>query len=289
MRSEATQQASQYDKIIKENLDVTLPVIIRDVLALDVCDSEELPDDIQHTKERKPDALKKITDSQGKSYVLHLEFQRSDDSEMVYRMADYYIMLLRKYKLTVKQFVIFLSEKNPKMPTNIVNEHLTFDFELIRLNDIDYKLFLRSENPEIKMLGILANYRSDSRYKVVKTIVDGIDKSLAQNLNKSRYFKQLRIFARLRTGVEQELLKVMDSLGSFFKIENDAFYKYGEKKGETKGEKRGEKKGEKKKTDIVVANLLSELKITDEQAARIADVPVSYIRKMRRALKKKQA
>jgi len=273
MRSEATQQASQYDKIIKENLDVTLPVIIRDVLALDVCDSEELPDDIQHTKERKPDALKKITDSQGKSYVLHLEFQRSDDSEMVYRMADYYIMLLRKYKLPVKQFVIFLSEKNPKMPTNIVNEHLTFDFELIRLNDIDYKLFLRSENPEIKMLGILANYRSDSRYKVVKTIVDGIDKSLAQNLNKSRYFKQLRIFARLRTGVEQELLKVMDSLGSFFKVENDVFYKY----------------AEKKKTDIVVANLLSELKITDEQAARIADVPVSYIRKMRRALKKKQA
>jgi predicted transposase YdaD len=81
----------------------------------------------------------------------------------------------------------------------------------------------------------------------------------------------------------------MDSLGSFFKVENDVFYKYGEKKGETKGEKRGEKKGEKKKTDIVVANLLSELKITDEQAARIADVPVSYIRKMRRALKKKQA
>ncbi len=49
-------QAGQYDKIIKENLEITLPVIIRDILGLDIANSEELPDDIQHTKERKPDA-----------------------------------------------------------------------------------------------------------------------------------------------------------------------------------------------------------------------------------------
>lgn len=42
-------QASQYDKIIKENLEVTLPVIVRDVLRLDIRISEELPDDIQHS------------------------------------------------------------------------------------------------------------------------------------------------------------------------------------------------------------------------------------------------
>jgi hypothetical protein len=34
-------QASQYDKIIKENLEITLPVIIRDVLGLDIAQSEE--------------------------------------------------------------------------------------------------------------------------------------------------------------------------------------------------------------------------------------------------------
>jgi hypothetical protein len=36
-----------------------LPVIIKEVLGLYIVTSEELPDDIQHTKERKPDALKK--------------------------------------------------------------------------------------------------------------------------------------------------------------------------------------------------------------------------------------
>lgn len=68
-------QASQYDKIIKENLEITLPVIIRDILKLDIVQSEELPDDVQHTKERKPDALKKVTDAAGHAYVLKVEFE----------------------------------------------------------------------------------------------------------------------------------------------------------------------------------------------------------------------
>jgi len=82
-QSNKDNQAGQYDKIIKENLEITLPVIIRDVLGLDIALSEELPDDIQHTKERKPDALKKVTDTTGFTYVLQVEFQVADESEMV--------------------------------------------------------------------------------------------------------------------------------------------------------------------------------------------------------------
>ena len=103
-------QPGQYDKIIKENLEKTLPVIIRDVLHLDIVQSEELPDDIQHTKERKPDALKKVTGTAGNTYVLHLEFQIADEKEMVYRMAEYFIMLKRKYQMPIKQYVIFLKD-----------------------------------------------------------------------------------------------------------------------------------------------------------------------------------
>ncbi len=60
-----------------------MPVIIRDVLGLDIAQSEELPDDVQHTKERKPDALKKVTDTMGHTYVLQVEFQIEDEREMV--------------------------------------------------------------------------------------------------------------------------------------------------------------------------------------------------------------
>jgi hypothetical protein len=97
-RTDKSNQTGQYDKIIKENLEVTLPVIIRDVLGLQIVQSEELPDDVQHTKERKPDALKKVTDPTGRTYVLHVEFQLTDEKEMVYRMAEYSVMLMRRYQ-----------------------------------------------------------------------------------------------------------------------------------------------------------------------------------------------
>lgn len=70
-----SKQSSQYDKILKENLEAIIPGLMEHVLGIKVASSEELPDDIQHTKERKPDVLKKITDSEGNTYVLQIEFQ----------------------------------------------------------------------------------------------------------------------------------------------------------------------------------------------------------------------
>ncbi len=59
-------QSSQYDKIFKENIEAVIPGLMRKVLGITATavHSEELPDDLLHTKERKPDVLKKITDSE---------------------------------------------------------------------------------------------------------------------------------------------------------------------------------------------------------------------------------
>jgi len=79
-----SQQGNKYDKVLKEHLEITLPTVIKDILGLNLSVSEEIPDDIQHTKERKPDALKKVTDTDGNKYVLHIEFQVPNEKEMVY-------------------------------------------------------------------------------------------------------------------------------------------------------------------------------------------------------------
>lgn len=84
-------QASQYDKIFKENIEAVMPSLMQNILGITAVSSEELPDDIQHTKERKPDVLKKTTDSQDITYVLQIEFQVADEPKMVYRMAEYYV------------------------------------------------------------------------------------------------------------------------------------------------------------------------------------------------------
>jgi hypothetical protein len=110
-------QANKYDKIFRENMEAALPGIIEHLLGLDIVYTEEVPDDIQHTKERKPDLLKKVKDSTGKVFILHIEYQVKNENEMVYRMAEYQIMLLRKYSLPVEQFVLFMGAGKASMPT----------------------------------------------------------------------------------------------------------------------------------------------------------------------------
>lgn len=283
-------QASQYDKIIKENLDVTLPIIIKDLLKLDIAQSEELPDDVQHTKERKPDALKKITDAKGDNYVLHVEFQVGNEKEMVYRMAEYNIMLMRRYKLSVKQYVIFLNDKPPTMPTFIDTLNLKFSYNLIRISEINYQVFLKSDNPAVKMLGILANFGKEESYRAVKSIVDGIQSSTTGIFAESRYFNQLRIFVQLRSSIEQQFQKAMETVTKFFKEENDFLYRKGETKGEEKGiEKgieKGEIKGKEQKSRAVVENLIVKLGLSDEQTADVAEVSIDYVKEVRFALNK---
>ncbi|TDO20309.1 RpnC/YadD family protein [Pedobacter duraquae] len=268
-------QANQYDKIIKENLEVTLPVIIRDVLGLDILLSEELPDDVQHTKERKPDALKKVTDTSGKTYVLQVEFQVQDEQEMVYRMAEYNIMLMRKYRLPIKQYVIFLKDAKPLMDTVLDTEYLKFHFTLIMVSEASYKLFLRSNNASVKMLGILANFDKEDSFQVVKSIVDGIQSAGDDDFAKSRYFKQLRIMLQLRKNIEQQFEQAMQSVSTFFKEENDFLYR------------KGEIKGADKKSHAVVMNLIVKLGFTDDQIAELAEVELEYIKKIRAELAKK--
>ena len=244
-------QVNEYDKIIRENLENTLPIIIRDILGLDIALSEEIPDDIQHTKERKPDALKRVTDISGNKYILHLEFQVPSAKKMVFRMAEYNIMLLRKYELPIKQYVIFLKD-GPPMPTSINTPNLKYHYKLIRISEIDYKLFLRSKNPEVKMLGILANFGEEDAGTVIQTIVEQVRDATEDDFDKNRYFQQLRIFAQLRNSIEQQFKQTMQSVSTFFKVENDVFYRQGVEEGVEKGFKQERAKAQEEKKQLAL-------------------------------------
>ncbi len=95
---------------------------MENVLDIAVISVEELPDDIQHTKERKPDVLKKVTDTKGDTFVLQIEFQVKDEPEMVYRMGEYYLMLERKYNYLLSSLLFFWVRTSLKcLLTLIVN------------------------------------------------------------------------------------------------------------------------------------------------------------------------
>ncbi|MBN9382052.1 MAG: hypothetical protein J0H74_14890 [Chitinophagaceae bacterium] len=83
-------------------------------------------------------------------------------------------------------------------------------------------------------------------------------------------------------------LYIMDSLASYFTLETDPVYLFGEKrgleKGIQKGLERGLEKGEAKKAALLVKNLLRKTDFTIAQIAELADVSQYFVRKVKRSI-----
>ena len=189
-------------------------------------------------------------------------------------MAEYYVMLARKYKISVRQYVVFLGPSKPAMNTRLDDEHMTFDFPLISFSELDYHIFLRSSQPEEIVFGVLADFKGDSPEKALKQIVQRIEETATGDFPLKRYFKQLRVLAQLRNLGENLKDITMDSISKFVSVEKDAAYLIGLNKGEEKGETKGEAKAEIR----FVKNLLAKMSLTVEQIADIAGVSVDFVR-----------
>ena len=261
-------QSSQYDKIFKENIEAVILGLMRKVLGITAVHSEELPDDVIHTKERKPDVLKKVTDSEGNTFVLQIEFQLADEAEMVYRMAEYYIMLIRKYRITVRQFVIFIGKDAPKMPTEFVGERMSFNFPLIAFAALDYHIFVNSDKPEEVVLGILANFKQDGPEFAIKQIARRLKETAEGDFALRRYFQQLRILAQLRNLGDNLKHTNMESLENYVSMEKDAFYLISKDRAEEK----------------FVRSLLTKLDLSTEQVADLAGVSVGFVEEVRQKI-----
>jgi len=261
-------QASQYDKFFKENIEAVIPSLMQNVLSINGVLMEDLPNDIQHTKERKPDVLKKITDQDGSIFILHIEFQVANESEMIYRMGEYYFMLTRKFRLPIRQFVVFIGNNKPRMTTKIDFPLLKYEFPLISLANVDYSLFLNSNKPEEIILSILADFKNISTDSVLKQIISRLEATTQSDLLLRKYFKQLRILAQLRK-LEQNLKDiVMDSIAKYIDEERDVAFLVGQERAEER----------------FVKNLLAKMSLTLEQIADIAGVSVEFVKQVKQKI-----
>ena len=176
-------------------------------------------------------------------------------------MLDYYGMLERKYKIPVKQFVIFLGSDKPTMPTELDRERLKFSYPLVLLSNLDYRIFLNSNKPEEIILSILANFKGENPENALKQILVRVKETTKGDFSLNRYFNQLRILAQLRNLVPN-LKNAMDSIAEYIKEEKDVLYLRGQENEKTK----------------FVAYLIREGNKTFEQIADIAETTVDFVK-----------
>lgn len=276
-------QISQYDKIFRENLEAVLPTLVEKVLGIVVIESEELPDDLQHTKQRHPDVLKKVKDNENNIFVLHIEFQLADDEEMVFRMMEYKVMLLRRYQLPVRQFVIYLGSKPSKMIDKYQTNDLSFSYKLLSLRELDYKIFLQTQNAEQVVFAILSHFGEDSSKTAIENIIFQLDRTSKGELSFKKYINQLRILAQLRK-LNFKIDEIMESILKYINIEDDALFQ----KGIEKGIEKGLSQKEIEKNNDFVTSLLLNTDFDNKKIAQLAAVEQTFVEKVAKRLIKKK-
>jgi len=258
-----------YDKIFKENIEEIILPLAKKVLNIDPEGLEEIPDDLQHTIERKPDFLKKVIHKDSKKdYILHIEFQVADEPEMVYRMLEYYALLLRGYEIELKQYVFYIGKGKAKMPIEVKHKKLQFSFELINMQEIDYHQFVNSSKPEEVILAILADFGKDKAQTVIDTILERILIVTEPNLKREKTVRQLEILSKLRK-LQAQIIKSLNIMALTYDIKNDIRYKEGKEEG----------------LSIAIENLIA-ANLSQKQISEYLKIPLERVQKVAKSMKK---
>lgn len=261
-------------------MESSLPGLLKNLLNIRWISREHLPGKVQFTKEREVDMLCKVKDENGRHFLLHIEYQVANSRDMVFRMAEYSIMLLRKYRLPVVQHVFYLGADKATMATSLNEENHKFRYNLLDVKDIDYRIFLKLNHPEEKIWAILGNFGKEESDVALKGIVEEVFAAAADDLSRGRYAKQLSILAQLRN-YKQKIDQIMGDVAQHFSFEKDSYDQYIHRVAMEEGLKEGMEKGLNQGKMIFVRNLLQETDFPDERIAALADVSPVLVKEMR--------
>jgi hypothetical protein len=260
---------SKYDKILKENLEEIFLPLCKKLLNLEFEEAEEIPDDLQATRELRPDFLKRVRhEDTAKDFILQMEFQSADDYEMPKRMLDYYGMLYRKYELPIHQQVFYLGKGKSRMSNSVMHDNLKFNYHIVDFNKIPPEHFLNSEIPEEMILTILTDFKAEEATDLIGKILLKIDQLKKGTFYKQRIVRQLEVISGLRNLQPIIATLIPKIMALDYDIRKDLRYQ----------------QGEKEKQDKMILNFLKKGKYSIEEIAEIAEVTLDYVKKIAESL-----
>ena len=189
---------ADFDKILKENIEAVFLPLAEKMLGISIKETFEVKDNLQTTIKRETDFLKRVIDHEGKEFILHVEFQTTNDPKMIYRMAEYKAILLRKYQIPVRQVVIYLGSEKANMRTQLPEEEQITGFELQDIKNLSFQSTLDSDIPEEIILSILTDYKKADAEKVIEEIIYKLQKASKSESELNKSIQQLIVLSRLR-------------------------------------------------------------------------------------------
>lgn len=263
-----------------------MPHLLRKVLGLELPRLEDMKDKIQVTVEREMDNLKKVVHPDPlMDYGLHWEIQ-STDEDMRRRNLLYYALFLEKHSMPLKQIVVYVGSAPPqKILQNVLEmEGLRLEFQVVSLREIPKDMFLQSEVPEEVVLAILCDFGAEQPERVIRQILQHLQKLIGRVPRLGKYQRQLQILSRLRKLQAQTKQEIL-SMPLHYEIETDDLYLEGIEKGIELGIEKGIERGIEKGIVLGASELLRNFiirmlqlgELSKEKIALIADVDIAYV------------
>ena len=187
---------------------------------------------------------------------------------MADRMLLYYAMLWEKYKEPVKQYVVFIGQRKPRMASALNHEKLDYHFSLVDIRELDYRNLLNgATQPEEAVLAILSNFKKREVDTVIPEILRKLQQLAGNQRKLSRYVRQIEILANLRD-LQTQVVKHTETMALTYNIKTDIRYQQGR---------------EEKEEETIIALLKSEL-LTNEQIAEVTDSSLEQVDRIKRSL-----
>ena len=265
---------NQYDRIVKENIDKTVFSIAEKLFDLDVKWQSDVKDKIQTTVEREIDYLKKgILTKTNEEVMLQFEFETKASRIKLNRMLLYFALVYDKFKLPVKQFVIYIGkEKLPKKVKNKLEfDNLKYSFEVKDIRTIPYQTFLNSESAEEVILSILCDFKDETPEAIIEKVFNRLILIKKDVLGISKYIYQLRVLANLRN-LHLLIENKIKNMPITIDMSKDTYFLQGIEQG----------------IDKMIIELVKDGVYPVEKIARLAQVEVSYVLKIKESLTPKK-
>lgn len=282
-------EGNYIDKIFKENCANLLPFIFKKMLGLKFEKIENLPSIKQQTTlEKEPDFLRKIFSKKyPKGAVVQLEFETSDDAEMLERMLLYLSLEYKRSKIPVLQHVLYLGKGKSLMTSILKFGQVDYAYHLHNIEDFSYQSFINSIVPEEVILTLLSDYENRSLDEILELIIGRLQKLSGDTLARKRFINQLIMLSRYRNLHNQTIKKIRDMGFTKFDVKTDLLYMEGKVEGKIEGKIEGSLEGEIKKSIIGIENMTND-HIPDHIIARYLELELSFVKKIQKQLLKKK-
>jgi predicted transposase YdaD len=130
-----------------------------------------------HSVEIEADAMIE-TDCNGQREFVHFEFQSGSDPDMTQRLLEYYIQAYRRYRCSIRSYVLYLRKSGELPVSPLIRTHsngkefLHFHFETIPLCDISHREILDQDRQ--KLFPLVPLMDGGASHKVIDEIIDGL-------------------------------------------------------------------------------------------------------------------